>query len=384
MVEAFVDVKEKSFAGQEAEGTQYTNFGAVAIGTGSKVFRGDSSGIWLGAEKFVDAPFSVTMEGVVTMTSASVSGYVASIAGTYSSTATAAAAKIQLMPVDSPTVGIVAYASNGTTIVFKVEVSGTNVGDVTIGNYAGGYGMLWDQSAGRLYIKGDLTAGNIDADRITSGTLSTSRIPNLSADKITTGTLDADDVTIVNLSATSITTGILNGTTVSITNLNASNIVTGTLTVGSGGAGQIYANRSSASATGYYTWVGGSKIWVDSLNYMGFTSTGERFYFYTSDRIYALFQRGAYASFYSGVAVSGGGVIIGASDDAQNLDCYGWASFRGDVDINNYKLIDCKGINWVVNSNQDGDGKMWFYTTSGNYYLRMDMGSRQQFDTHGV
>lgn len=361
MADPFVDVNEKSFVGEEADGTQHYQMGSVAIGNGVKSFRGDEQGIWLGAEKFADAPFSVTMEGVVTMTSGTITGYVEKVGGTYSSTS-ATAAKIQLLP--SSSIGIVAYASNGTSVVFKVEVGGTNVGDVTIGDYAGGDGMLWDQSADTLYIKGDLVAGNIDADRITSGELDIDRIPNLTADKITSGTIDAS--------------------LINVDNLNASNIVTGTLTVGTGGASRIYANRSAYNATGYYTWVGGSKIWVDSNNYMGLTSTGERFYFYTGSVLYALFQRGARASFYAGVAVNGADLTVGDAGDPQNIDCYGWGSFRGDLDMNSHNVLEVNYLHLNSVGNSGNQGWMWRYTSGGNQYLRMMLGTRQQFESHGV
>lgn len=37
------------------------------IGFGSRVLRGDSQGLWLGAKKFIDAPFSVNMEGDISL-----------------------------------------------------------------------------------------------------------------------------------------------------------------------------------------------------------------------------------------------------------------------------------------------------------------------------
>jgi len=97
---------------------------------------------------------------------------VAALAGSYNSAASAA--RISIFP-DANT-GIVAYTTDGTSVVFKVEVGGTNVGDVTLGNYAGGVGMLWDQSAGALYIKGNMTAGSIDGVTITGGTITGSTI----------------------------------------------------------------------------------------------------------------------------------------------------------------------------------------------------------------
>mgnify|MGYP007071597963 CR=1 FL=1 len=52
--------------------------------------------------------------------------------------------------------------TDGTNSVFKAEISGTNVGDVTIGAYSGGAGVFYDKSAGTFTIKGALSAGTID------------------------------------------------------------------------------------------------------------------------------------------------------------------------------------------------------------------------------
>jgi len=74
---AFNDVKKKDLPEkpQGIGGSQYLdNISAMQVGYGSKVFRGDRSGIWLGASKFTDAPFSVDMEGNVIATSADFSG----------------------------------------------------------------------------------------------------------------------------------------------------------------------------------------------------------------------------------------------------------------------------------------------------------------------
>lgn len=232
------------------------------------------------------------------------------IGGNYTTTSTAAAAKVKIFP-DANT-GIIAYASDGSTVVLKVEVGGTNVGDVTIGNYAGGYGMLWDQSAGTLKIKGNIEAGSMDADRITTGTLGTSRIPNLSADKITSGTINASIVTVTNLNASNITTGTLNASSISVTNLNATNIVSGNYYAGgTGHPTSIIIHRNGSD--GFLTWEGGNKIWTDGSEYMGFSADGERFYFYTGATLYALFQRGSQAGFFAGISCEGAFNVVGAN-----------------------------------------------------------------------
>lgn len=48
---------------------------SLQVGFGSKVLRIDRNGIWLGAESFASAPFSVDMEGNMVATSLDLSGY---------------------------------------------------------------------------------------------------------------------------------------------------------------------------------------------------------------------------------------------------------------------------------------------------------------------
>jgi len=50
---------------------------SLQAGFGSKVFRLDRQGMWMGAETFTDAPFSVDMLGNVVASSISLTGYVA-------------------------------------------------------------------------------------------------------------------------------------------------------------------------------------------------------------------------------------------------------------------------------------------------------------------
>jgi hypothetical protein len=156
MNDVFVNVNEKAFAVEIPLGQGNTNFNSVGVGTGSKVFRADPSGIWLGAAEFASAPFRVDMQGNATLNSVTVSGYVEDVAGTY--TSASSGARVQLLP-DFNT-GILAYNSSNAK-VFEVLVGGTNSGDVTLGNYGGGTGMFWDNSASTFTIKGDMTAGTI-------------------------------------------------------------------------------------------------------------------------------------------------------------------------------------------------------------------------------
>lgn len=102
--------------------------------------------------------------------------FVATDGGTYSSSPSNPHVKI------FPTTDIgIQVTDAGGSNVFLAEVGGINIGDVTIGNYSGNHGILYDASAGggvgETYFKGSITAplgliGGwiIDANSIYSGT----------------------------------------------------------------------------------------------------------------------------------------------------------------------------------------------------------------------
>lgn len=48
----------------------FRRISALEVGTGNRAFKSDESGIWLGANKFADAPFSVDMLGAMAVKSA--------------------------------------------------------------------------------------------------------------------------------------------------------------------------------------------------------------------------------------------------------------------------------------------------------------------------
>jgi len=51
------------------------NVASIKVGDGSRAFKADESGIWLGANKWASAPFRVDMQGNVVATSATFSSY---------------------------------------------------------------------------------------------------------------------------------------------------------------------------------------------------------------------------------------------------------------------------------------------------------------------
>lgn len=79
MIDAFNDIELIPLPQKEGKiaGMDYLDrVNAMQVGQGSKVLRVDESGIWLGAKKFANAPFSVDMLGNVIASSLIASGYI--------------------------------------------------------------------------------------------------------------------------------------------------------------------------------------------------------------------------------------------------------------------------------------------------------------------
>ena len=80
---AFKNVSRKSIGDQDSIAglNDMRRVGALEIGTGNRAVKADESGLWLGANKFADAVFSVDMSGNMIASSATFSQYI-SKAGT--------------------------------------------------------------------------------------------------------------------------------------------------------------------------------------------------------------------------------------------------------------------------------------------------------------
>jgi len=76
LIKAFNDISRKPLPRKEGIGgfSDLRSVAAFEIGTGNRAVKADQSGLWLGAHKFADAPFSVNMAGDVIASSADFSG----------------------------------------------------------------------------------------------------------------------------------------------------------------------------------------------------------------------------------------------------------------------------------------------------------------------
>jgi len=256
---------------ESGDATYLSNLQAINIGDGgSNVFRADKSGIWLGAAKFADAIFSVSMSGAVVASSITLSGYVA-VGG--------AAADVNAGATTISGGKITAYSIAADRIVAGALVVGTNVGlgtaqdsagvttiigntvttgfvnalnitaqyvaasisisspTITGGSIAIGSGnSIFKADSNGIYLgnatfasapfrvtmAGAVTASNLtltnasigSGSSYTGNAINESYIGNLNASKITAGTIDASVITVSNLNASNITTGTLSGRTV--------------------------------------------------------------------------------------------------------------------------------------------------------------------------
>lgn len=141
--------------------------------------------------------------------------------------------------------------TDGTNSVFKAEISGTNVGDVTMGAYGSGAGAFFDNSTSTFYIKGNLSVGSsVSPGVLTVGTnvgIGTA-FPSASA-----GDLAYEDM----VEKAKLGTTIISGGYIVTDLLTADNIVTGTLT-----------GRTVQSSTG------DNKIVLDNGDYIKFYAGG--------------------------------------------------------------------------------------------------------------
>lgn len=149
-----------------------------------------TAGEWVDAELAntgnIVATINLSSEGVqisgnlieITGSTTFASGYdptskVASLAGIYNSAASGA--RVRIFPDTDTGIQVVDASSND---VFKCLVGGTDSGDVIVGNYSGGAGAKWDNSASTFDIQGTLTACTVGTGQTitVNGTMSCGNI----------------------------------------------------------------------------------------------------------------------------------------------------------------------------------------------------------------
>lgn len=392
VIDPFSNVADQPIEGS-IYGSQISNFNSLEIGAGAKTMKVDESGLWLGADQFADAPFRVDMSGNIYASSVTLTQYVLAVGGSY--TSASSGARVVILP--DANNGIVAYASNGTSVVFQVVVGGASVGDVVIGNYAGGYGALWDQSAGVLYIKGDIVAGNIDASRLTAGTLNVNRI---SAGSITGGSsgkiaeTTITDYNISSLNANKITAGTIDASVITVSNISATNIVTGTLSADRISGGTLTVGGSS-NTLGIISVKNSSNTEIARLNNSGVIVRNTRGLFFeetTGGQYWDLQVNSSNQAVMSLPSTNQFFLKNYAGDTnlftVSSSQTYSEVKIvaNGGIEMNNNTIYEISMANFQETSSRpnDNDG-IWYYKSGGSYEFRSRMeGGNWKFDQSGA
>jgi len=149
----------------------------MQIGSGTSVMSADQDGIWLGAKRFVDAPFSVDMQGNVTATSLSLG----TLAGTLDDIADGATYKRATL---NETLGA-SYAYGGLNSSGEIikgflnsqlgskslPTNGVRVDSNGIYGRDGGVTTFYIDSGGNAYFSGDIASASMSASTITGSTI---------------------------------------------------------------------------------------------------------------------------------------------------------------------------------------------------------------------
>ncbi len=250
--------------------------------------------------------------------------------------------------------------SGGTLDCNLMTVTNLNAGSITVGTFANPNDRFTTGSISGIKLSdGTITGVKLVAYTIQADNLATNSI---SSDKIQAGAIIATKISVSTLSAISanlgtITAGTINAATVNVQNLNADNLNRGTINVGNTGQpSQIYIRRNGSN--GYLNWEGGNKIWSDENQYMGFSSNGGKFYFYSNGLLSLTLQRGSPSTFSGdGVDIgNGGGLYVDG-----NFRVNGHVS--GDMNFDNHNLNNTNVINNTqLNGNNIYYWNLYYYS----------------------
>ncbi|HCC67778.1 TPA: hypothetical protein DEP90_01015 [Patescibacteria group bacterium] len=271
-------------------------FDTLQIGVGDLSFKIDEQGLWLGADKFEDSSFNIDMSGNVYMKASGGTSY---------------------LLLDSENSKIV--VNNGTEDVITIgkQVDDSYGIDFANGVLEGAWIVAESITADQIQTNAiitrtinaeAITTAKIDAEAVTTTKIDAEAVTTakIDAEAVTTAKIDAEAVTAAKIDANTITANEIHAKTItageitdlSLTNslianttiehgkiasVSATTISTGTLYVGTGSkASAIILDQADAlGGNAYLRWSGGSQMWVDGNEYMGFRSEGERYYFYT-------------------------------------------------------------------------------------------------------
>lgn len=233
--------------------------------------------------------------------------------------------------------------TDGSNSVLQAVVSGTNVGDVVLGDYSGGKGAFYDKSAGKFYIKGTLEA----VDGTFSGSISIGSGDNI---------FKADSNGIYLGNATFASAPFRVNMSGALTATNAT--ITGTITSTSGTIGGWTIGSTTLSGSNVVLDSGGMILMGSSATNVAFVMSGGVPYisFMLSSSVKALLT--ATSAGTGGIKVSGDLVLDNNKSVLIADTTYGSAKYGGiGISDDNHFWLTCGTSDqfWVKNNAQNVD-----------------------------
>lgn len=161
IITPYTDIPYAELPASEDANQDFTRVRSLQAGFGSKVFRLDKEGLWLGAETFATAPFSVDMLGNVTASSITLTGYVptggaaadvnagaTTITGTQITTGSITASKMNVSSLSSISANI-GTVTAGT--ISAVTISGSTITGSTLTTASSGQRVVLTSTLAQFY-----------------------------------------------------------------------------------------------------------------------------------------------------------------------------------------------------------------------------------------
>jgi len=312
LIDAFNDIESKPLTPpiERQDSNSFGQFGALQVGgLGAKALRIDDQGLWLGAFKFADAPFSVSMEGAITGTSGTIAGW------TIGST-TISKNNATLDSAGQITLG----TANDIAILSSVNTTYRLwIGDATAGNAAFSVTKAGALLATSATITGSITATSgtiggftIGATYLYAGSGASTCGLSPADYPFWAGATYADRASapfrVTPAGAITATSATITGaiTTAAGSSLSANYLDAGNISVG--GTGQVDAILIKSDETHgdkNLRWEGLSRIWEDASNNLGIRATASVYLYAGNYSQEASFHSGSQSVFYHGVDCRG-------------------------------------------------------------------------------
>ncbi|MCR4305481.1 MAG: hypothetical protein NUV73_00165 [Candidatus Daviesbacteria bacterium] len=387
----------------------FINTGALQVGgLGAKAFRSDDQGIWLGAQKFVDAPFKVDMSGGITATSGAIAGWSINSTQIYkNNTVLDSAGQLSLgtgddiailssvdttyrLWIGDATNNVAAFSVTKAGALYSISgtIGGWTIGATSLMADTGAVGISSAATAGvdwrfwaghttpasapfRVDESGNLVASSANitgAITATSGSIGSFTIGTYLYTGTKTAYNDAnagvhigsDGIGIGNNVFTVSSAGAIVATSATVTgalttgagsSINADYFTAGTINVGgTGHPNAIYVAQADKTSDNNIRWSGGSRIWEDSSNQWGCRSAGD-LYMYTGNYVQrVVLTSSGQNSMYGGLYIHDG------ADGNGNLNITGDAHFN-DGDAGGYVACDGEFRNGTNHMHFSGTGR---------------------------